>query len=118
MDATISNKTRSLVVATGILTAISGSLRFGGLFLIIPSFMVVGALLQPRFRNLGRGLMLAGALLLSAWVLPYGILILFQGIHELGVTVFTISSTLLTVVCDFALVAEEVRIRGRAIPSS
>jgi hypothetical protein len=112
----VSIKARSLVIATGCFTALAGSLALGVMFSLFPGVMVVGALLQPRFRNLGRGLMLAGALLLSAWVLPYGVLILFQGIGRTDVMIFTAGSVLLVAVCDVALVVEEVIIRCRATP--
>lgn len=111
-------KTRLLVIVTGCFTALAGSLAVGVMFSIYPGVMVVGAILQPRFRKLGRGLMLAGALLLSAWVLPYGVLTVFSGltIREPLLFGFALASVLLVAICDVVLVIEEVRIRRRATP--
>jgi hypothetical protein len=116
MSPVVSTETRLLAIVTGCFTALVGSMALGVMFSMYPGVMVVGALLQPRFRILGRGLMLAGALLLSAWVLPYGVSILFQGIGRPDVMIFTVASVLLVAVCDVALVVEEVRIRRRATP--
>jgi hypothetical protein len=110
----VSAKIRLLVILTGFFTGFAGSLGFGIGFSMFPGVMVVGALLQPRFRNLGRGLMLAGALLVSAWVLPYAVDILFEGIDRPDMMIFTVGSILLVAVCDVALLVEEVRIRRRA----
>ena len=118
MDSIVSRKIRWLAVATGFLTAIAGSLGFGILFSIIPSFMVVGAILQPRFPRLGRGLMLAGALWLSAWVFPYGgsVLLSYKVIGRPDVIGFAFGSVVLVAFCDVALVIEEVRIRRNVTP--
>jgi hypothetical protein len=110
----VSIKTRLLVIVTGCFTALAGSLAVGVMFSIYPGVMVVGAILQPRFRILGRGLMLGGALLLSAWVIPYGVLLALDlTIGELRVFGFALGSVLLVAVCDVVLVIEEVRIRRR-----
>jgi len=114
----VSIQTRLLAIVTGCFTALVGTLAFGGMFSVFPSVMVVGAVLQPRFRNLGRGLMLAGALFLSALVLPYGVLGIISDLSNFDPTVFgfAIASVLLVTVCDVVLVIEEVRIRRCATP--
>ncbi|MGB7494130.1 MAG: hypothetical protein WBR14_08335 [Candidatus Acidiferrum sp.] len=118
MSPVVSLETRLLAIATGCFTAAVGSLALGVAFSIYPGVMVVGTLLQPRFRKLGRGLMLAGALLLSAWVLPYGVLTVLSDLtmREPLVFGFALASVLLVAVCDVILVIEEVRIRRRATP--
>jgi len=112
----VSIKTRLLVIVIGCLTAMAGSLAIGVMFSIYPGVMVVGAILQPRFRKLGRGLILAGAMLLSAWVLPYGVLVVLSDLTVRKPLMFGIAlaSVLLVGVCDVFLVIEEVRIRRRA----
>lgn len=114
----VSIQTRLLAIVTGCFAALVGALAFGAMFSVFPSVMVVGAILQPRFRSLGRGLMLAGALLLSAWVPPYGVLGLISDLTNFDPTVFgfALASVLLVTVCDVVLVIEEVRIRRRATP--
>jgi hypothetical protein len=117
-DPIVCRKVRWLAAATGCFTAVTGALGYGALFPIIPSFIVVGAVIQPRFPQLGRGLMLAGALLLTVFVLPYGVAILFSHgiIHDLDVAGLTLGSVLLVTFCDVAIVIEEVRIRRHITP--
>jgi len=106
-------RTRWLVVATGCFTAVAGSLGFGLGFAIVPSFLIVGALMQPRCPRAGRGLICAGALWLSFWVFGVGVFMLHehQSTDPPSVVGLTLTSVLLVALCDLAIVIEEVKIR-------
>jgi hypothetical protein len=58
--------------------------------------------------------MSAGAILLTFWVLPYAVAILFSHgvIRDLDVIGLASGSVLLVICCDVAIVIEEVRITG------
>ena len=72
-----------------------------------------GCDLQPRFPRAGIGLMLAGTLWLSFWVLPYGVVTLrsYSKIDRLDTIAIVLVSVLLVTLCDVALVIEEMKIR-------
>jgi len=57
--------------------------------------------------------MLAGALWLSFWVLPYGVAVLgsYSKIDRLATIGIVLVSVLLVTLCDLALVIEEMKIR-------
>jgi len=110
----VSSKVRWFAVATGCLTAIAGSFALGLGFASVPIFLIVGAILQPRFPRTGRGLMCAGALWLSFWVFDVGVLMLIESHpgYRFGiVNLIIVASVLLVALCDLALVIEEVKIR-------
>jgi hypothetical protein len=82
--------------------------------------MIVGAIAQPRFHRLGFWLMLVGALLLSLWVLPIGVEVLFESFRMMGlyhdfnavsVRLLWAGSFLLLVWCDAALMIESLKLR-------
>jgi hypothetical protein len=118
-DPILPRKIRWLAVAAGCFSALAWSL--GGLyFAIVSGPLIVGAIVQPRFRRLGTALVAAGALYLSFWVLPYGIGILFGTVRtlrqyhdliRLGVTSLWVVSILLVGWCDAALVIDAVKRR-------
>jgi hypothetical protein len=117
LRVSVSSKVRWFAVATGCCTAIAGSFALGLGFASVPIFLIVGAIVQPRFPRTGRGLMCAGALWLSFWVFDVGILMLFEGHsgYRIGaVGPITVVSVLLVVLCDLAIVIEEVKIRRAA----
>jgi hypothetical protein len=69
----VSNKTRWLAAFTGCLTSVAGialGLSLG--FAFLASILIIGAVIQPKFRRAGRGLICAGALLLSFVVFDIG----------------------------------------------
>jgi hypothetical protein len=109
---------RLLVVATGCFTAFAGSLAMGIIFSIYASVMRVGPILQPHFPKLGRGPMLAGALLPSARVLPYGVLVILPRltIREPLLFALALASALLVAFCDVVLLLDEVRISRGVTP--
>jgi hypothetical protein len=93
-----------------------GSLRLGLGFVSVPSFLIVGAIAQPRFPRAGRVLICAGALALSVWVLV-GALIppINRPAGHLSVAGLSLASILVVTLCDLAIVMEEVRIRRTQI---
>ncbi len=106
---------RWLAIATGGIAAVTGSLGFGLFFPIVPSFLIVGAITQPRFPRQGRWLMWVGALSLSVFVLPPGTAILLDSVRTLrsyrdynlvGMTLLWCASFLLLGWCDAELVIE------------
>jgi hypothetical protein len=109
----VSRKVRYLAIAIGCLAAVVGSLHLSPGFGIVPSFLILGALTQPRFRHTGRVLMSAGAVALTFWMLLIGILPLPQDryVGQPGLAALTIVSISLVVLCDLAIVVEEMKMR-------
>ena len=105
---------RWLAIASGCIAAIAGALGFGLFFPILPTFLIVGAIIQPHFPRQGRGLMWVGALFLSVFVLPPGAAILLDSVRGLpyhdvnfvGMTLLWSASFLLLGWCDAELVIE------------
>jgi hypothetical protein len=112
-------KMRLLSVVTGCFTAIAGSLLMGPLFAIWPAILILGALVQSKWRHLGRGLMLSGALLLSSWEILFGLAVpqetrtflQYHDLNSLGVLSLLLASVLLAGWCDVMLVITEIRMR-------
>jgi hypothetical protein len=109
----VSDKIRWLAVATGFFAAIAGSFGFGVGFAIVPSFLILGAIIQPRFPRVGRGLICAGALWLTFWVFDVGVFMVLENrsTDRLGVVALSLVSALLVVLCDLAIVIEELKLR-------
>jgi hypothetical protein len=119
-------KVRLLSIATGFFTAIAGSLLMGPFFSIWPAILVLGAIVQPYWRHFGRGLMLSGALFLSAWATLFVVGVL-HGIRQLrhyhdlnsrGVLSSMLASVILVSWCDVALVISEIKMRRAQRPGS
>ena len=111
-----SRRTRWLTVIAGLFVGIAGIIGLGLGFAIAPSVLVLGAVIQPRLPRAGRGLICAGALLLSFWVFDIGVLMLLE--HRPGDKVgalalgLTLASILLVALCDLAIVIEEIKLRS------
>jgi hypothetical protein len=122
----ISYKVRLLSVVSGCFTGIAGSFGFGPLFLIYPVLLIAGAIIQPRRRILGRGLMLSGAVLLIPVTVFFASAIvdgarMLRGYHDLnflGVLSAMVVSVLLACWCDVQLVISEVKVRRAQRPHS
>ncbi|MBZ5664339.1 MAG: DUF1899 domain-containing protein [Acidobacteriia bacterium] len=109
----VTSRTRWLAVATGFFTVVAGTFA-GGLFLVIPIPLILGAIIQPRFPRAGRGLICAGAVWLTFWVFDVGIFMVLENrsADRLGgVHLITAALVLLVALCDLAIVIEEVQIR-------
>jgi hypothetical protein len=114
-DLIVSVETRCFIIVTACLASVAGlALGLGlGLAFYAP-ILIVGVLVQPKLHRLGRGLICAGAILLSFWVFWVGALLLSE-IHALhGIEmpeIVEVFSAVLVAVCDVAIVKEEIRIR-------
>jgi hypothetical protein len=111
-DSVVSRRVRWFAIATGLLIGAAGALGLGAMFVLYPAFLVLGAIIQPRFRQLGRGLICFGALLVTFWVFDIGFLAVRER-HSGDRLVFVLSmaSVLLVILCDLAIVREELKIR-------
>jgi hypothetical protein len=115
----VPHNVRLLSIVTGCFTAIAGSLLTGVFFSIYPGILALGAAAQPRWRRLGRGLMLAGALLLTSEVALFCLAIpesirtmrVYQDRNSIAILSFLVVSVLLVGWCDAVLVANEIRMR-------
>jgi len=113
MNGIVSSRMRWLAVATGCFTGAAGSVGFTWGFAIVPSILIVGAIVQPRSPRAGRVLMCAGALSLSIWVLCFWLFILpgSRFANRPSAIALTLVSVLLVALCDVATVIEEVKLR-------
>jgi hypothetical protein len=109
----LDSKLRWFVVATGCFAAIAGSFRFGLASACVPSFMIVGAIVQRRFPHPGRVLVSAGAIALSYWVVTAAFMPIETGPvnHHPDEFALALASALLVALCDLAIVFEEAKIR-------
>jgi hypothetical protein len=98
----------------GLFVGIAGVLGLGLGFAIMPSILVLGAIIQPRLPRAGRGLICAGAVLLSFWVFDIGIFMLLESrpSDKVGRIGLALASILLVALCDVAIVIEEIKLRG------
>ncbi len=106
-----SAKLRRLALVASVVTAIAGSLGLGLYFLIVPSFLALGTLLQPYFHGAGRLLMWIGSILLSLWIFPYGLGTLFSYrlVARVDVLGLALASLVLVVLCDVGLAMDLAR---------
>jgi hypothetical protein len=111
-------KLRFLAVMTGCVVGIALMSYTWRSLSAIP--LILGAVLQPRVPRMGRLLLSVAAPLLSAWVVPLGVIMLVGTVrgdpfpHDfLGVslTLAWILSPILLLWCDATLVAEAVKER-------
>ena len=122
----VASKIRLLSITTGCFTAIAGSLLMGPLFSIWPAILILGAIVQPYRHHLGRGLMLSGALFLSAWATLFVVGVLhgiwqlrrYHDLNSLGVLSFMLASVIVVSWCDVALVISEIKMRRAKRPGS
>jgi hypothetical protein len=118
-DEVVAIRTRWLAVVTGCFTAVAGTF-VGGLFFLIPSFLILGAVVQPRSPRSGRWLMWLGAFLLSLMTLPLASVLLSESIPtlrvhydygELTLVSLCAMSVFLVIWCDVELVVDAIRMR-------
>jgi hypothetical protein len=122
----VARKTRWLAIATGCFAAVAASVSISWPLAIVPVLLILGASSQSRFPRAGLVLMLVSVLSLSSWVLPMGILFLFQGLKTLrvyhdfnavAIIFLFVASFFLVVGCDAALIIDFLkltRFRGKA----
>ena len=111
----VSSKTRWLAIVTGCFTSVAGVLLgLGWGLAFYAGILLAGAVMQPKFPRLGRGLICAGALLVSFWVFLIGFFLLTErhaGSRVMPADIYTLLSVYLVAVCDVAIVTEEIKIR-------
>jgi hypothetical protein len=121
----VTTKTRWLSIITGCLTSAAGLALGLSLGFAFPAgILIIGAAIQPKFRRAGRGLICAGALLLSFFVFDIGFFMVIErhvGSRVMTADVVTWLSVALVALCDVAIVIDEIRMRhaeralGRAL---
>ena len=106
---------RWLAIVAGCFAAGAGFLAFGLVFLVVPSILVLGAIIQPYANRLGKWLMGAGAFVLSVfaglflapqavgmiWRLP-----LYHTFHDVALASLFSVSLALVGWCDASLVID------------
>ena len=116
----VTARTRWLAILAGCVAGITGSLSVSLFFPIVPSLLILGAIAQPRFHRSGFWLMVVGAVFLSLWVLPIGVIVLLGALttlhlyHDFNIVAGIlgwIGSFLLLAGCDAALMIESRKLR-------
>jgi hypothetical protein len=117
----IPSKIRWVAIAAGSLSGFTGSLLFGPLFLLIPSPLILGAIVQPYSPRPGRSLMSVGAFFLSLYaglfVAPqaYGaisMLHLYYALNHITLLGLLLVSLSFVIWCDIVLVADSRRLKS------
>jgi hypothetical protein len=111
-DSVVSRRVRWFAIVTAFLIGAAGAVSLGITFVLFPAFLVLGAVIQPRFRQLGRGLICFGALWLTFWVVDIAwFAVRERHSGDRWILFFTLVSVLLAILCDLAIALEELRIR-------
>jgi len=111
----LSSRTRVLLVSLASFVGVVGSLGMGIGFALWPAVLIIGAIVQSRFRHLGRGLICFGAIMTSGAVFAVGIFTLLET-HTAdlpGRLILVAASVLLMVLCDWVILVNELRMRRR-----
>lgn len=115
--AAVPSNVRWLAAATGCLTAVASVLVMG-VFVVVPGLLVVGAIVAGRLPRVGKYVIWFGAIPLSLLGLPLGasmLLIHLQPGSDPRVVAGVLSSVALVVLCDVALIVEELKTRHTLI---
>jgi hypothetical protein len=117
--STIMNpKVRALAIATGVVVGVTGFAGFGYPFVVVPSLLIVGALVQPYFSVVGRILMGMGGLFVTFPGLFFGYAALdtfarLPNIYDgpLLMSFLSLLSFFLVVACDLILIIDGLRLK-------
>lgn len=82
---------------------------------MLPTPLIIGAIVQSRFRHLGRGLICFGAIMTSGFVFAIGIFTLLEThTPDLPWRLALIAvSVILMVLCDWVILVNELRMRRK-----
>jgi hypothetical protein len=112
----LSSRTRVLLVCIASFVGVVGSLGMGIGFALLPAVLIIGAIVQSRFRHLGRGLICFGAIMTSGIVFAVGIFTVPE-IHTgdlPGRLALVAASVILMILCDWVILVNELRMRRSA----
>jgi hypothetical protein len=110
----IPSRMRWLAIAAGCVFGIVSFLHYGWFFLFIPSVLILGAVIQPRFPRLGSVLLAFGACIVTFYGLFLGVPIVLiirnlgvrHGLEDLVFLGLSLASVVLIIWCDAQLVAD------------
>jgi hypothetical protein len=115
---TVPRKIRWLAIAAGVFSGVAGSLPFGPLFAIIPSLLILGAIIQPYTPRPGRWLLYLGAFVVSVYAslfLAPGALEIVWTVHlrdnlaQLTLFILVLSSIFLIGWCDIEIIRDALK---------
>jgi len=116
----VTGRTRWLVIATGLIVAVTGWSGLGLYSVLWPTVLVMGALLQRHSQRYGFWMMFVPAVFLSAWILPFGCFLLYESVrtitlyHDVNMVIVSslwAASLLLLTWCDVALISEGFKLK-------
>jgi hypothetical protein len=106
----VPGRTRGLAIVTGCVFGLTGSLLSGPLFFLVPSVLILGALLQPSSPRPGRWLMWLGAFFLTLYMAGWVLILRPSSLIDSGLgQVFPFGIVLSLVLvgwCDVALIID------------
>jgi hypothetical protein len=116
----VTGRTRCLVIATGLVVAVTGWSGLGLYSVLWPTVLVMGALLQRHSQRYGFWMMFVPAVFLSAWMLPFGCFLLYESVrtitsyHDFNMVIVSslwATSLFLLACCDVALISEGFKLK-------